>query len=119
MAQLKAQETQHDPAARYTAKFYRARRLYERGYCRDKIINLFHVIDWIMQLPHQLETKFGQELQSYEEATYMRYVTSIERSGMEKGLQQGALRQLHRDFIRHCLQRAIDDRVRHASTRTD
>ena len=112
MAQLKAQETRHDPEARFSAKFYLARRLYERGYTREKIINLFHFIDWIMQLPEPLETKFWQDLQAYEEVTHMRYVTSVERigmakgmekgieegmeKGMEKGLQQGALRQLMR-----------------------
>jgi hypothetical protein len=48
---LKERETQHDPEARLAAKFYLVRRLYERGYTREKIINLFHFIDWVLQLP--------------------------------------------------------------------
>lgn len=65
----------------------------------------YQLIDWVMQLPKHLEIKFRNELQAYEEATHMRYITSIERigmeKGMEKGLQQGALRQLVRLLQHH------------------
>ncbi len=89
MAHLKAQETQHDLTARYGAKFYLARRLYERGYKRESIIKLFHFIDWVMKLPPDLESAFWMELQQVEEIKRMRYITSVERIGMEKGMEKG------------------------------
>jgi len=55
MAHLKAQETQDDPEARKAAKWQLLRRLYEQGYARVDILNLFRFIDWVMGLPEALE----------------------------------------------------------------
>ena len=45
MAHLKALETRHNAAERHYWKFYLIRRLYERGYQRQDVLNLFHFID--------------------------------------------------------------------------
>jgi hypothetical protein len=89
MAHLKAQETQGDAAARKVAKWQLLRGLYERGYMRDDIVNLFQFIDWVMGLPEALEEALWQEIHAYEEAKRMPYVTSVERIGIKKGMELG------------------------------
>jgi hypothetical protein len=89
MAHLKTQETRNDPEQRRQWKFTLVRRLYELGYARQDILNLFRVIDWLMSLPKDEEGRFQQELATYEEERKMTYITSIERMGIEQGLQQG------------------------------
>ena len=89
MAHLKALETQADVLARKAAKWQLLRRLYEQGYPRVDILNLFRFIDWVLGLPEEQEEALWQEIAEYEEAKHMPYVTSVERIGMRKGLAQG------------------------------
>ncbi len=89
MAHLKAKATSQNAQERQRWKLYLTKRLYERGYEREQIINLFRFIDWIMDLPPELEEGFREEIEAYEEEKRMRYVTSIERIGIEKGKQEG------------------------------
>jgi hypothetical protein len=89
MAHLLAQATQDDAAARKAAKWQLLRRLYERGYGRPDILNLFRFIDWVMQLPEALEEAFWQEIVEYEEAQRMPYITSVQRIGERIGEQRG------------------------------
>ncbi|MBN1486822.1 MAG: transposase [Anaerolineae bacterium] len=89
MAHLKTQETYQDVMARKEWKFGLLRRLYEHGYQRADIQELFEFIDWIMNLPPELELALWQELQSYEEGKKMRYITSVERIGYQRGVQEG------------------------------
>jgi len=89
MAHLRAQETQDDPEQRKAAKWQLLRRLYEQGYARADILNLFRFIDWVMGLPEALEEALWQEIVEYEEAKRMPYVTSVERIGIKKGMEQG------------------------------
>jgi flagellar biosynthesis/type III secretory pathway protein FliH len=63
--------------------------LYEQGFARENMINLFQFIDWMLTLPSELEKEFWQEFREYEETIRMRYVTSVERIGIEKGIEQG------------------------------
>jgi flagellar biosynthesis/type III secretory pathway protein FliH len=89
MAHLKTQETRRDPEARRQWKFSLTRRLYERGYSRQDILDLFRFIDWVMILPPELEQQFEADLSFYEEQRTMRYVTTIERRAEERGIEQG------------------------------
>ncbi len=66
-------------------------RLYEKGYEREDVINLFGFIDWVMSLPEELEQQFWQEVIQYEEERRMPYITSVERIGIQKGIRQGLL----------------------------
>jgi hypothetical protein len=75
----------------FDAKRYLIRKLYERGYGRDEIIGLFEFIDWILQLSDEEEDIVLEELRKLEEVKKMPYVTSAERIGIRKGLQQGFL----------------------------
>ncbi len=55
------------------------RLLYQRGYRREDILELFRVLDWMLQLPDGLEQEFKRELIAFEEQANMPYITSIER----------------------------------------
>jgi hypothetical protein len=63
-------------------KFKIVRRLYEQGYTRQDVINLFHFIDWLLVLPEALATSFWQDLQEYEEEARMPYVTRHDLSAV-------------------------------------
>ena len=63
------------------------------------MLELFRVIDWMMALPKELAASFDQSLEEYEEERSMPYITSIERHGIEKGLQQGRLQALQEAVV--------------------
>jgi Domain of unknown function (DUF4351) len=47
----------------------------------------------MLELPESLKQGFQDDLQRYEQERQMPYVTSIERSGIAKGLEEGLDRQ--------------------------
>lgn len=89
MAHLKAQETRQDLAERQTWKLWLTRRLYKLGYDRQRVIDLFRFIDWVLRLPKPQELAFWHEVREIEEEKRMQYITSVERIGIEQGVQQG------------------------------
>ncbi len=102
MAHLQEQETTSDSPQRLDVKFRLIRRLYERGYNRRQILELFRFIDWIMLLSPKLATDFETKIGAYEEERKMKYVTSIERRAIERGLEQGS-KKSKRDAIMQVL----------------
>lgn len=96
-AHLATRATAQDPTARCMAKWHIVRDLYRHAWDKQKVIELFGVVDWMMRLPKEQEQVFRKTLEASEEEMKMRYVTSIERlareegveHGMEQGLQQG------------------------------
>jgi hypothetical protein len=88
MAQIRA-KARTDAETRKAWKFRLIRLMYERGYERKTILELFRVIDWMIRLPDTLEASFLQEIYTYEETKKMPYVTSAERFGIEKGHRMG------------------------------
>lgn len=86
LAHLSAQETRKHPGRRRVAKVALTRRLYELGYERADILELFRFIDWLLQLPADLEAAFDAELRQYEEGIGVSYITSIERRGIAQGI---------------------------------
>ena len=95
LAHLLTQATRKDMEARFAAKWKLVQLLYQRGWDRQQVINLFGVLDWMMALPEHLTQSLWQNIEVLEEKEKMRYVTSIERLGIEKGklegMQQGKL----------------------------
>lgn len=89
MAHLKAIETRNNRRNRYSWKLALTRRLYELGYEREDVINLFQFIDWLMSLPLDLEQEFLQEVLNFEESRRMPYITSVERIATLKGRKEG------------------------------
>ena len=88
LAQLQAL-THRSGSARKFAKLRLIRFLYQRDYTREQILAWFRVLDWMLRLPEDLEKEFMDELTAFEEQQNMPYVTSAERVGIQKGLQQG------------------------------
>lgn len=89
LAHLLTKATRSDPQARFAAKWKLVQLLYRRGWDKQRIIDLFFVIDWMMQLPEALKKQLWQNLSNLEQEKKMTYVSSVERIGIEKGLQQG------------------------------
>jgi hypothetical protein len=98
MAHLKTKATQRNPESRLQWKLSLVRRLFERGYSREDVQELFRFIDWIMVLPRELALSFTTEVRSYEEVQRMRYVTSIERLAKEEGIRESVLEVLETRF---------------------
>jgi len=89
LAHLAAQETRRSAVRRREVKLALARRLYERGYSRERVVSLLRFIDWLLELPAGQEAIFQQEIRAYEEERAMPYVTSWERRGREEGREEG------------------------------
>jgi len=88
-AHRRNQQTRHDPEARFNAKLGLVRQLYRHGWERQRVLDLFAVLDWMMRLPDGLERKLWSEIGQIEEERRVRYVTSVERFAIERGMQQG------------------------------
>ena len=103
-AHLLTRRIRSNPADRYTAKMRLIRILFARGWARQRIPDLFAVIDWLMRLPVDLERKLAEDIRRIEEEHKMQYVTSIERlaredgreDGLSEGLSEGQQRQARR-----------------------
>jgi len=65
------------------------RLLYERGWAREEVLELFRFIDWVLALPREMEMSFRTALHTLQEEKKMPYVTSIERLAREEGIEQG------------------------------
>ncbi|MBW4553948.1 MAG: DUF4351 domain-containing protein [Aphanocapsa sp. GSE-SYN-MK-11-07L] len=89
LAHLQAQATRKDSQQRKQAKLALMRHLYERGYNRQQVLDLFRFIDWVLTLPEALKQEFWQDLRTFEEECRMPYITSIEQIGFERGIEQG------------------------------
>lgn len=89
MAHLKTLETQPDVEQRKYWKLNLTKMLYERGLQRQEIVNLYRFIDWIMILPERQAEQFWQDLKSFEEERKVAYVTTGERIGFNRGIQEG------------------------------
>ncbi|XGA81005.1 hypothetical protein OR573_04955 [Halomonas sp. CH40] len=93
IAQIQAKRVR-DGATRKDVKIALIRLLYERGYSREQIVQLFNIIDWMLQLPKALEPEFVQAVYAIQEEKHMPYVNTIERLGIEKGRQEAEQRAL-------------------------
>jgi hypothetical protein len=60
---LRTKATREDSQLRKEWKFRLTRKLYEQGYKRQDILNLFRFIDWMMELPDGLKQIFRAELE--------------------------------------------------------
>lgn len=89
LAHLLSKATRQDMAARFAAKWKLIQLLYQRRWDKQRIIDLFVVLDWMMRLPEHLAQELWQNIDILEEQEQMRYVSSVERIGIEKGREQG------------------------------
>jgi hypothetical protein len=108
MVHLRTLETTNDRSARKVYKLALIKRLYEQGFSREDIINLYNLIDWVMTLTKDLEREFQEELSKYEEEKKMPYITSIERAGQLKGQLKGQLLEAQK-LVKRQLKRRVGE----------
>ena len=89
LAHLRALASQKTPDKRLRWKTFLVKLLYDKGYSRHDILELLRFIDWVLVLPKELEERFLEVVEHYEERETMQYVTSWERIGLERGREQG------------------------------
>ena len=63
--------------------------LYNKGFDKNDILNLYKILDWLMILPKELDLTFHEQLLKIEEEYKMEYITTAERIGIAKGIQEG------------------------------
>ena len=115
MAHLKAQETRRDEKGRKRWKLILIRRLYERGYSRQDVLQLFRFIDWVLRLPEEVEKMVWQAVREYEAEQRKPYITSVERIGFQQGMQQGiqqGIQQGMQQGIRQGIQQGLLDGIK-------
>jgi len=98
MVHLKEQETKRKVHERLNWKLRLTRMLYDRGYTREEIWDLYRFIDWIISLPEDVEEMYHEEIFKEEEARAMPYITTAERIGMRKAQQEMVLEALEERF---------------------
>jgi hypothetical protein len=91
LAHLKALETRQDLADRRTWKFRLVRGLYERGFSREDVRQLYRMIDWLMDLPPPVQEQFEQEVDEYGEGRGMTFLTGFERRWIRRVLEDTLL----------------------------
>ena len=91
MAQIRAKD-RGDADQRQAWKLRLIRLMYDRGYDRGTILELFRVIDWMIRLPAEAEAAFRKDLYDFEASKQMPYITTVERAGIKKGLRRGLQR---------------------------
>jgi hypothetical protein len=105
MAHLKTQATNRKMVERKQWKWTLIRSLFERGYSREEVENLFRFIDRMMSLPKQLEQQLRTELITYREERQMPFISPMEElireEAMEQGLEQGIQRGLEQGTLRN------------------
>ena len=69
------QQAGRDDDRRLALKWDLTRRLFETGLTKSDILELYRLIDWLMKLPDELELRFRQQVQEYEQRQNMPYVT--------------------------------------------
>ena len=89
LAHLETQKTRQNETRRFESKLRFIRSLYAKGWSKERVIELFHFIDWIMRLPDYLESELWGEILKFEEERKMRYVSSVERIGYKRGWDEG------------------------------
>jgi hypothetical protein len=87
-AHLMTLPTRHDDQRRFAAKRQLVRLLYAQGWSRQRVIDLFAIIDWMLALPKPLKQQVWQDVEDIERKADMKYVTSVcgrrcERAGFQ------------------------------------
>ncbi len=89
LAHLQARKTRHNAFQRRHAKWHLTKLLLRRDWDRQRIIDLYRTIDWLLRLPASLESRVRRGIHLIREGSDMAYLSSLERYGLEQGLQQG------------------------------
>lgn len=104
MAQLLAHARGIRGEARLHGKLRLTRMLYDYGYARQDVLELYRLIDWMVSLPPAQEIHFVEASEQLEKEREMPFVLTAERvwerRGREQGRQEGELALLRRQLVR-------------------
>jgi hypothetical protein len=75
--------------SRCRAKRTLVRLLYRQGWERQRVLDRFGILDWMMRLTPALEEQLRQDIHTLEGEIKMPYVTSVERMATERGWKKG------------------------------
>jgi hypothetical protein len=90
LTNVKANETRNDAERRKIWKLRIIKGLYRRNWSKERIIEFLVFIDFMLQLPTELEKQLEREVTEFEEETQMKkYVSSFERFATERGKKVG------------------------------
>lgn len=89
LAQLAVLETRKNPRARLQAKTALTRQLFEKGFKKQDIYQLYRLLDWLLALPKELMLEYKQQVEFIEGEKHMNYITSTERLQFESGFEEG------------------------------
>ena len=89
VAHLTALRTRADVDRRLAAKRQLVRLLYRQGWGKQRVLDLFAILDWMLRLPPPQEHQVWQDIEEIERSAGMKYVTSVERMFIEQGVVQG------------------------------
>ena len=98
MAHLSTLDTIGKPNQRFQSKLTLVRGLYERGYNKSEVLELFRLIQWMMVLPKPLAITFKQEFKRIQEEGQVPYITDIELDGMVKASRGSVVTALETRF---------------------
>jgi hypothetical protein len=93
-AHILTRQTRKKDQERYEAKLRLVRILYSLDWDKQRVIDLFTVVDWMMKLPKWLDKQVWHEIETIEEVKKMEYVTSVERMGIAQGRVEGRVEGL-------------------------
>ncbi|RZT08992.1 hypothetical protein SAMN05216319_2588 [Duganella sp. CF402] len=88
-AHLLTQQTKRHAGHRHAAKWCLTKLLYQRRWDRQRIIDFYHAIDWMMRLPEALDLQFREDVLELERRESMPYINNFERAGRKIGRQEG------------------------------
>ena len=120
-AHLLTLRTRGQAARRYAAKWQLIQMLYRQGWSRQRVLDLFAVLDWMLHLPPPYEHQLWQDIGEHERKAGMRYVTSVERLATEDGLRKGMARGLEKGMakgIEQGIEQGIEKGIGQGQART-
>ena len=88
-AHLLTQQTRHNAHHRRIAKWRLTKLLYARQWDKQRMINFFKMIDWLMRLPDGLQALYTRGAMALQRRKDMTYLTTLERHAIGKGVRQG------------------------------
>ncbi len=91
LSHLKTLEAGNDLNKKYIFKLSLVKKLREKGFDKQDIYNLHKFIDWLIQLPDNLEQQFAEDIIKFEEVNKMPLMLTVERLGIKKGKLEGKL----------------------------
>ena len=109
LAHLLTQATRRNMPARLQAKWQLVQLLYRKGWTRQQVLDMLHMLDWMMRLPPHLNEQLWQNVAEFPEEKKMSYMTSFEKIAAAKGMEQGMAKGLEKGLEKGRQQSKAED----------